>query len=284
MREDEAMPKWTRDRIIRDILRREADGLPLASAGGKAGVDYALYRAASRMFGSWRNAVVSAGLPAARARSNGEWTPSRIMTVIRTLARRRSRLRAQEVLDRYGQLVPAARRCFGSWAKAVYAAGVNPQKLQRTSNWTRERILECILVRAINNESLDRPAVKPRALVDAGTKLFGSWRAALAEAGIASEDARPEIRKLTVEEGSVLSPQDTILRCDFDGVAHRKGTRWSEREILQSVIERFVNNKPINASAVHSDHSALYRAATKRFGNWRNTLLAAGLPITPSKG
>lgn len=178
------MSKWTRKRIVHEILCREAAGLPLTSAGGDSSVDHALYQAASRVFGSWRNAIVAAGLPSTRARSNSEWTPARIVTVIRALARRRTRLGPQEIIERYGQLVPAARRCFGSWSKAVYAAGVDPEKLKRTSAWTRERVIEGILVRAIKSESLQRQIVRPRALVDAGTKLFGSWKAALAAAGI----------------------------------------------------------------------------------------------------
>ena len=44
------------------ILRPESAGLPL-TPGGHGGVGSPLYQAASRIFGSWRNAVVAAGTP-----------------------------------------------------------------------------------------------------------------------------------------------------------------------------------------------------------------------------
>src|SRR6185437_9884302 len=178
------MPKWTRQRIIRDIIQREAENVALNCGRRHRGVEPSLYQAASRMFGSWQNAVVAAGFPASRARVKHEWTAARILTVIRSLARRRTPLRAEDVRKRYGQLVPAARRCFGSWAKAVYAAGVDPRKLRYRKTWTKEQVLESILLRAIRNEPLRRRSVEPKALADAGTKLFGSWNAALAAAGI----------------------------------------------------------------------------------------------------
>ena len=68
MREDSDMAKWTRERIIRDILRREAAGLPL-NLGGKQAVESALYQAGSRVFGSWRNAVMAAGISPERAKT-----------------------------------------------------------------------------------------------------------------------------------------------------------------------------------------------------------------------
>ena len=271
------MSKWTRERIVREILRREANGLPLTSSVGDLGVDHALYQAASRNFGSWRNAIVAAGLPKGRARSNSEWTPARILRVIRALSRRRSRLCAHEIREQYGQLVPAARRCFGSWSKAVYAAGVDPQKLQRTSIWTRERVIEGILIRAIRSETLQRRRVKPRALVDAGTKLFGSWNSALAAAGVDSKSGQTETPMSSLANSAANIPQREITDATADIELHRRGRQWSEREILKAVTWRFQNNQPINATAVLADQGALYRAATKYYGNWKNTLTAAGL-------
>jgi hypothetical protein len=170
--------------IIRDILRRERAGLPLVSPLAKNGVEHAMYQAASRIFGSWRNAVAAAGLPASRARAKSEWTPARIRRVIRSLARRKRPVATRELAQRYGHLVQAARRHYGSWSKAVMLAGVDPQQLRRTPPWTKERVIEGILLRTIRNESLERRVVEPRAMVDAGTRLFGSWRAALVAAGV----------------------------------------------------------------------------------------------------
>lgn len=275
------MPKWTRERIIREILRREAEGLPLTSSRVNAGVDHALYQAASRFFGSWRNAIVASGLPPTCARSNSDWTPARILTVIRALARRRTRLCAHEVRQRYGQLIPAARRCFGSWSKAVYAAGVDPHKVQRMSIWTREKVIEDILVRAIRNEPLQRQLVRPQALADAGTRLFGSWKEAIAAAGI---EPAAVSRAISSAGGQRRSSLEGAL-CDKEPSEgeHRRGARWSKDEIMQAMIRRYQNDKPINAAAVDEDQRPLYRAGLRYFGSWKNALVAAGLPIQVSR-
>ena len=145
--------KWKRELVVRDILSRDAAGRPL-SLGGQDRVGHALYQAGSRIFGSWTNAIRAAGVAVSRAQSHERWTPDKILSIIRALARRRRPLRANERRKRYGYLVPAARRCFGSWANALIAAGVKPERLQRAPAWTKERVLESILMRALNNEPL----------------------------------------------------------------------------------------------------------------------------------
>src|SRR3954466_1759153 len=113
--------KWSCEQIVREILRRESASLPL-TPGGHGGVGSPLYQAASRIFGSWRNAVVAAGIAPGRAHAKVQWPPERILAAIRSLARRRGRLRPAALRQRNGYLVQAARRCFGSWHKAVAAA------------------------------------------------------------------------------------------------------------------------------------------------------------------
>ena len=44
--------KWTRERIIRNILECEAEGLPLTV--GEPGISQSLYQAGARIFGSWQ--------------------------------------------------------------------------------------------------------------------------------------------------------------------------------------------------------------------------------------
>ena len=51
---------WTREKIIRHLLEREAKGLPLTIGG--PGIDKAMYGAARRIFGSWRNAIQASGI------------------------------------------------------------------------------------------------------------------------------------------------------------------------------------------------------------------------------
>lgn len=244
------MPKWTRERIIRDILRRESEQLPLTSASSESGVDHAMYQAASRIFGSWKNAVIAAGLPASQSRASTEWTPARIKKLIRSLARRKRPLAVRELKDRYGHFVAAARRHFGSWSKAVVAAGIDPQRMKREPSWSRERVIEEILTRTLRNETLQRQLIQPRSLAEAGTRIFGSWKAALTAAGV-------EITGLT--EGIATPPMSPITQANPGVIVqmgmksaekHRPQTPWSDSQILTAIKERLHTQQPLYATAV----------------------------------
>lgn len=177
------MAKWTRERIIRELLRREAEGLKL-HVSRKEGIESSLYQAGTRMFGSWRNALKAAGITPAQASLSDQWTPERVVSVIRSLARKRRPLNKAELRIRHGYLVRAAHRHFGSWDAAVAVAGVDPARLNRSPTWTRERIIEGILERALDNAPLGSRSVQPRSLSEAALRVFGSWRAALEAAGV----------------------------------------------------------------------------------------------------
>jgi len=177
------MVKWTREKIIREILRRESAGQPL-DVGCRDPVKCSLYQAAGRVFGSWRNAVIAAGISPQRAQARDSCPPSRVLTRIKALARRKRPITPRELRRRYQSLVTAAQRCFGSWPKAVIAAGIDPAKFGQNRLWTNERIMEAILKRALHGQPLNSHAVTPKSLVEAGAKVFGSWNSAVDAAGV----------------------------------------------------------------------------------------------------
>jgi hypothetical protein len=282
------MAKWTREGIIRHILDRESAGLPLNL--GDQGVESTLYQAASRIFGTWRNAVMAAGIDPERAQVQERWSPSKILTAIRALSRRRRPLRPTELKKQHGTLMRAARRIFGSWSKAVAAAGVDPLKLRRFPPWTRQRIIEAILTRALKNEPLGSRSVSPRSLADAGTRVFGSWGLAVTAAGLdprcfgyrgPSGDnaathqkmASPDEHNLCAEECGAMSG----IKDATPASVRIPGLRWTGENVLQAILARLREHQRMNATAVYKDENGLYRAALRRFGTWRNALLAAGL-------
>ena len=195
--------KWTREEIIRRILDLDAKGYPLTV--GKPGVSPALYQAGSRIFGSWRNALQAAGLSPDRGGRAERWPPAKILMVIRNLSQRRRPLRKNELEERFGSLVSAARRVFGSWSKAILASGVDPAKLRRVVPWTRERVLETLLTRALRNQPVSARLMEPRSIVEAGRRFFGSWSATLEAAGLdpAVVTVRPSPTKATATAPSI---------------------------------------------------------------------------------
>jgi hypothetical protein len=259
---------WTRERIIRHILEREAEGRPLA-AGGK-GADHQLYSAARRIFGSWRNAIVAAGIPPERVLTWERWSPGKILARIRSISRRRRPLTTDQVEQRYHNLVSAARRHFGSWSKAVMAAGVDPTKMQRVVPWTRERVIEAILTRALRSEPLVARLVEPRSLVDSGQRFFGGWQAAVAAAGLDPRvtDMPPRRRKRS---------RPGRIRAGSAGPPKRVSQSWSKELVIEAICARVREHQPMNAWAVSRDHAGLYGAAKRYLTNWDEAIRAAGL-------
>ena len=274
--------RWGRKVIIQEILRREAEGLPL-SLGGDQGLDQAMYQAAARIFGSWRNAIAAAGVSPQRALPNEKWSPASILSTIRQLAKRKRPLTSAQLEQRYGAMVAAARRIYGSWPKAVIAAGVDPSKLRRALPWTRERIIEAILTRALNNEPLGSRTTQPRSLVEAAQRFFGSWAAAKEVAGLApTQKCERTVRTNGETVGSLADESPSVE--DASGQqpptsSALRGPRepWTTELVRASILSRLQQGKRLNAAAVCDDDKALYRAATRRHGNWGNALIAAGL-------
>jgi len=286
--------KWSRELVLREILARDGASRPLR-VGGEDGVGQALYQAGTRIFGSWSNALRAAGVAASRAQSHERWPPGRILSIIRGLARRGRPLRAGELKQRYGGcLIPAARRCFGSWNKAVIAAGVDPQRLLRSPAWTKERVLESILTRAFDDEPLGSRTVQPRTLAHAGAKFFGTWAAALAAAGLNDRVSHPT-PELSAAPGASEGPRPSeaggrTAVCDSStgggdvgNQARNKPDRqprtyiWSSGSVLSAIQERAAAGLAMNAKAAYREDRALHSAAGRRYGNWSRALAAAGI-------
>lgn len=279
------MAKWTREHVIREILRREAANLPLSLKHGWQGVDSKLYRAAARVFGGWRNALMAAGVSPRKVLAREQWPSAKIITTIKSLARRRQVLSLVEVNHRYPQLVDAARRRFGSWPKAVIAAGIDPVKLRRAPPWTRDRIIQVILARALNDERLGSHNVQPKSLAEAGARVFGSWEAAIVAAGL---DARSYVQR-----PESLSP-DLVAHLDnrpgrsaaAEGPAAATGValRWTSETVAEAIVTRLHEHQPVNSATVRREARALYRAGERLFGNWRRALEAAHLDPDEFRG
>ena len=259
--------KWTREQIIRQILERESEGLPLTL--GDRGVSHALYQAGSRIFGSWCNAIQAAGIPPERVNCGEKWPPAKILMIIRNFSRRHHPLTTTQLERRYGSLFSAARRLFGSWRKAVLAAGVDPVTFQRAVPWTRERVIEAILTRALRNEPLAANSTQPRSLVEAGQRFFGDWAAAVAAAGLDSQ-------AMALSAASSRRAFATVPTPDTEPV-HRPRQVWTREAVIAAIQTRRRQQKPLNAHAFSREDRGLYRAATRRFSNWSDALLAAGL-------
>lgn len=285
------MATWTRESVIAEIVRREARNLPLSSSA-ENGQGALLYRAGVRLFGSWRNAVRAAGIAPSRADQRISWTPAKVIFAIRALARKRRTIGFNELYRQNSYMVLAARRFYGSWPKAVMAAGLDPLRFRQTNLWTKERILEAILKRALSNAPLGSHTVQPSGLSDAGAREFGSWRNALVAAGLDPEryinrehpwnDNEPtesgddSMKSVDGKSESRAERYARIATCDLLARPGR-GEVWTPTHIKHAIILRFREKKTINASAVHAQDRVLYAAALNHYSRWHKALSAVGL-------
>ncbi|MCC6446420.1 MAG: hypothetical protein IT210_23585 [Armatimonadetes bacterium] len=149
----------------------------------------ALFRAAVRRFGSWKEAIAAAGLDYEEIRKYKVWTAERIVERIRELAETGEDLSWYNVSEKLDpQLAAAAiRKCrYGSWKKAVEAAGLDYDIIRKYQSWTEDRILARIQEMAQDGIELNSKKIQQTdiTLFTAARRRFDSWDNALAQAGL----------------------------------------------------------------------------------------------------
>jgi hypothetical protein len=125
--------KWTSDKVlerIRQLHRKK----PLNSTTDIRLRDSRLYDSCHRYFGGPVAALEAAGIPYIRlkARRSRKWTNNTILRTIRTLHVGGSSLKpnslARHLNGQAAELLAVAEQRFGSWNRAVRAAGIKQQK------------------------------------------------------------------------------------------------------------------------------------------------------------
>lgn len=120
------------------------------------------------------------------------WTQDRVREEIATRAAAGEPMNSTAVRTSRPQLILAARKLFGSWDRALEAAGLEPARVRARAVWTPEMILESI--RALPFEVLQSRDTKNGSLGQAARRAFGSWDEALRRAHDVREPARTAAR------------------------------------------------------------------------------------------
>jgi hypothetical protein len=127
---------------------------------------------------------------------SNRWTKEKIIREIIRHEFESNSVRPQFIRNNNPSLYNAALRQFGRWSQALVSAGVPARKFAKTKQermnnrkfWTKDRIIEAILQRAVKNHSLQSTQIRPYALRMAGIKYFGSWANAVKAAGLNPAD------------------------------------------------------------------------------------------------
>lgn len=234
---------WTRQKLVAEIRRRHRAGQTLRSKR----VPVRLYEAGRRFFGTWQAAVEAAGFDYEKATGNYRWTPARVIAAIRKLADKGGPLHASHVRERHPQLFNAAVKRFPrSWAKAIRAAGLDPdQHRQPRSKWTEQKAADWVQTRLAKRRSvLARDA--PRDLQDFVRKrLRTTWTDFIESFGV-----------------------------PYPGVKKRRD--WTKAKVLSEIRAQKAKGQPLNYRAIKQDYQALLHQGKKFFGSWDRALRAAG--------
>lgn len=243
----------TADEIFRFILDRERDGEPLSSTAVRLDAS-SIYQAAYKRFGNWSKALEAAGLDPFQFSRSRVWTPQKIIDRIRQLNSRGNSLRRQDVAKFDLGLLSAAHDRFGSWQSALEAAGIDSTEFCNQAKWTREQVIEAILMRAVKLEPLGSTTVRPLSLKSSAVAEFGSWADALAAAG--------------------LNPSDHI------GVSSRNAaspTYSGRDDIKRALLQRVALGLPCSQLALKRQDRKLFRAVHRIFGSVGRAAKYAGI-------
>jgi len=254
--------RWTQDRVIAEVRKAAGRGESLNRTMVTRSHPNLVYGAIG-CFGSWDGALRAAGLNPEEIRltkPSGYWTVDRIVEAIHQRASNGGALHASSCKMEDRSLYTSAVRTCGSWDAALKAAGKDPDRIRRKKrgeHWTDDRVLASIRERMVRGESLGHLAVhrSDRAMLNAATRLFGSWGAAVTAAGV-----------------------------DYVGVCHKKPRGyWTPERIVGMIRERADAGLPLTIAVMEREERPLLSAAIRRFGSWRLAVEEAGANAVASR-
>ncbi len=275
---------------------------------GKATTGSALHDAARRYFGSWDAALTKAGIKSELVKEKPFWTEKKIVRSIKLLHRdgvklnsgtlgldatRTTALKIQQSIGkkRVGRsLVAGAYRLFGSWDRALYAAGVSPllhRKVPFVWNTVQmARVLRILyeLKIPINCSSLSKDCsaqtssvifdctgqqVDGRTLFRLGNQKLGSWDATLKFSGFMLSEIRRSGSRCTRDQRKVIEMIRALHKNEI-------ALNWSAMEAQSHQLKFFIEQ---NFGLPISGHSIL-GAATDLFGSWDDAIWQSGLDVS----
>jgi hypothetical protein len=243
---------WNESRILQTIQKLYHANAPL-SYNALSRKNQALLSAAAYHFGSYRRAVEKAGIDYAAVLRRPRWSKAMIINEIKKARRSGYDLHWSAVTKRRDELGKAAfaslqPRLFGTWDRALHAAGLDADEINLYRKWNRNTIAFELKHMASEGEPLSSGAVQKEdpGLHAAALRYFGSYDAALRAA---------KINPASVRQRQTWTKQRVILELKKAG----KG-----KKVLQDV-------------AVRSKNPPLYGAAVRLFGSFAKARKSAGL-------
>lgn len=184
------LKSWTKTAIVDEIIRRSGTGLSIRG-GDVTTLDRGLYQAARRHFGKngWAKARVLAGFDPIDPNPQKMWDQEAVVEEILRLYHNGIPLNTAALVGDFGYIRSAGEKYFGSWRKAVRAAGLNYSKIRKARRkgwWTKPRILRALRNLERRGVRLSSKSIQRShgALFRATLIQYGAWSTAVEAAGI----------------------------------------------------------------------------------------------------
>jgi hypothetical protein len=279
---------WTEQTVIEAIQARQRKHLPLQNVGRH---DPGLAYAASRVFGSWVNALRAAGVKIQPPR---RWTASSVVAQIQHW--HRQGVPVGKIWEHDKPLVQAAYAVFGNWRTALEEAGLQSVR----ERWSKDRI-----IRELREHGCTSSTKVDRLLCAAAKRHFGSWQHALVAAGLLRKVTRRKCRSWSKDEiiaairtrhrqGTLTSTwrEERHLctaakrafgswRQALEVAGFPQPSPWTSERVMQAIDARRAQGLPL--VGIDRINPPLYSAAKRYFGGWHNALRAVGLRPKPQQ-
>jgi hypothetical protein len=211
-----------------------------------------LVSAAAYHFGSYRKAIEKTGIDYAEVIRRPRWTKLTIIAQIKKGRREGHDLNWSAITQRRDELGKAAfaslqPRLFGSWDRALHAAGLDADEINRYRKWDKNTIVFDLRARAREGEPLNSGALQQEdpGLHAAAVRHFGGYDKAL--------------------KAAKVDPQTV-----------RQRRAWSKPQVIAALRAMKRPGRPLSDSVVRQEDSALYGAAVRLFGTFPAARAAAG--------
>lgn len=198
-----------------------------------------LYNQGTWIFGDWDKALRAAGFDPESMRIRRFWDRDKIIKEIRGMRDQNLALNANYVMKNHAKLFSGAIRQYGSWRKALLAAGIAKKQVKGKLYSSR-----LVLLRALR-DALEKHSKEdiPEALRLQAVHYFGSVKNAII----------------------ALRSDQRLLR------------GWSERKIIKVLSQMHRSKERLAYMRARRDLPALVSAAEAYFGSWGKALYAAGI-------
>lgn len=250
---------WSKDDIVKELKKLHAKNADL-SYNGLARKQQPLVSAAAYHFGSYRKAIERAGIDYAFVTRRPRWSKPIIIGLIKEARRNGEDLNWSAVTKRRDELGKAAfaslqTRLFGSWDRALHAAGLDADDVNRYRKWDREQVIWELKARQKEHEPLNSGALQRAdpSLHAAAVRYFGGY-------------------------------DDALRAAKIDPEKVRERRNWQRADVVRHLKAAAKGKPSLSEAQVRREHPAMHGAAVRIFGSFAAACEAAKVKVGRGPG